>query len=241
MSKKKVEPVSDLRVLDVKKPKPNWVSVNENLMSAPLNLLIFSQPASGKTAFLVSMVYRFYRNVFDEIYWFSPTLKLDNTLAMNVATDETIIKVSDADELEKIDMYLREIMESQQKKLDEGEELEHILVVLDDCLSFVNNGTMLKRLCSVYRHLKISIIISVQKMRMVNNTLRSCCSDVLSFAVPNKKQKEAFIEEYGSMFPDIEKHFEDCTKEKYNWIRMDFRNMALYHGSPEGITKIYQK
>jgi hypothetical protein len=240
MSKKKVEPVLDLRVLDVRKPKPNWISVNENLPSAPFNLLIISPPASGKTAILVSMVYRFYKNVFDEIYWFSPTLKLDNTLALNVREDETIIKVSDADELEKIDMYLREIMEAQQAKLDEGEDLDHVLVVLDDCLSFVNNGNMLKRLCSVYRHLKISIIVSIQKMRMLNNTLRTCCSDVISFAIPNKKQRDVFFEEY-DMFPDMEQYFETCTKEKYNWIRMDFRNMALYHGSPQGITKIYQK
>lgn len=239
MSKKKIEPITDLRVLDVKKPKPNWVSVNENLPAASHALLIISPPASGKTALLVSWVYRFYRNVFEEIYWFSPTLKLDNTLALNVREDETIFKVSDADELEKIDMYLREIMESQQKKLDEGEDLDHILVVLDDCLSFVN-GNMLKRLCSVYRHLKISIIISIQKMRMLNNTLRTCCSDVISFAIPNKKQRDVFFEEY-DMFPSIETYFEECTKEKYNWIRMDFRNMALYHGSPQGIVKIYQK
>jgi hypothetical protein len=75
---------------------------------------------------------------------------------------------------------------------------------------------------------------------MLNNTLRTCCSDVISFSIPNKKQRDVFFEEY-DMFPDMEQHFEDSTKEKYNWIRMDFRNMALYHGSPQGITKIYQK
>jgi hypothetical protein len=229
----------DLVILDVNKPKANFIQPHANLMPVPSITLFISPPASGKTLLLVNMIYRFYEGVFDEIYWCSPTLNLDNTLDSSVKKDETIIKISDADDLENISKIIKFIVESQKEKLDKGEELEDILIVLDDCISFVNGKELLK-LCTMYRHLRISVFISIQKMKLLNNTIRSCASNVITFNIPNKKQREMFFEEF-SVFPDIETYYEDCTNEKYNWMRMDLRNMAIYHGGPEGIKLVYQK
>lgn len=229
----------DLRVLDVNKPKSNFIQVHPNLMSVPNFTLIISPPASGKTLLLVNMVYRFFGDVYDEIYWCSPTLTHDNTLDSSIKKDETIIKISEAEDLQNINKIIKFIIESQKEKLDAGEEIENILLVLDDCISFVNGKELLK-LATMYRHLRISVWVSIQKMKLLNNTIRACASDVISFQIPNKKQRDAFFEEF-NVFPNIEDYYEECTDEKYNWMRMDLRNMKIYHGSPDGIEKIYEK
>lgn len=229
----------DLKVLDVNKPKSNFIEVHPNLMSVPNFTLFISPPASGKTLLLVNMVYRFYGGVYDEIYWCSPTLTHDNTLDSSVKKDETIIKISEADDLANINKIIKYIIESQKEKLEKGEEIENILLVLDDCISFVN-GTELLKLATMYRHLRISVWISIQKMKLLNNTIRACASDVITFSIPNKKQRDAFMEEF-NIFPNIEEFYDECCDEKYNWMRMDLRNMKIFHGSPDGIEKIYEK
>jgi hypothetical protein len=229
----------DLVILDVNKPKNNFIQPHPNLMPVPSITLFISPPASGKTLLLVNFIYRFYEGIFDEIYWCSPTLNLDNTLDSSIKRDETVIKISDAEDLENISKIIKYIVDSQKEKLDKGEELEDILIVLDDCISFVNGKELLK-LCTMYRHLRISVFISIQKMKLLNNTIRSCASNVITFNIPNRKQREAFLEEF-DIFADIEKYYNECTSEKYNWMRLDLRNMAVFHGGPTGIKLVYQK
>lgn len=229
----------DLKVLDVNKPKSNFIEVHPNLMSVPNFTLFISPPASGKTLLLVNMVYRFYEGIFSEIYWCSPTLTHDNTLDSSVKKDETIIKISEAEDLQNINKIIKYIIESQKEKLEKGEEIENILLVLDDCISFVNGKELLK-LATMYRHLRISVWVSIQKMKLLNNTIRACASDVITFQIPNKKQRDAFMEEF-NIFPNIEDFYDECCDQKYNWMRMDLRNMKIFHGSPDGIEKIYEK
>jgi len=229
----------DLKVLDVNKPKSNFIEVHPNLMSVPNFTLFISPPASGKTLLLVNMVYRFYGGIYDEIYWCSPTLTHDNTLDSSVKKDETIIKISEAEDLQNINKIIKYIIESQKEKLEKGEEIENILLVLDDCISFVNGKELLK-LATMYRHLRISVWVSIQKMKLLNNTIRACASDVITFQIPNKKQRDAFMEEF-NIFPNIEEFYDECCDQKYNWMRMDLRNMKIFHGSPDGIEKIYEK
>lgn len=238
---KKVKELTDedLKVLDVNKPKSNFIEVHPNLMSVPNFTLFISPPASGKTLLLVNMVYRFYGGVYDEIYWCSPTLTHDNTLDSSIKRDETIIKISEAEDLENINKIIKFIIESQKEKLEKGEEIENILLVLDDCISFVNGKELLK-LATMYRHLRISVWISIQKLKLLNNTIRACASDVITFTISNKKQRDAFMEEF-NIFPNIEEFYDECCSEKYNWMRMDLRNMKIFHGSPDGIEKIYEK
>jgi hypothetical protein len=238
-NKKEIPQVTDLRILDVKKPKSNWVSVNDMLPAIPSCVLFISPPASGKTLLLINWVYRMYAGVFDEIWWCSPTINLDNTAKTSVNIDETINKITDPDDLENLDHIITNIIETQKKKLEDGEDLDEVLLILDDCLAFVNKKALLN-LCTQYRHLRITVWISIQKMKMLNNTLRTCASDIISFAIPNRKQRDMFFEEYDS-FPDVEKYYEESTKVKYNYMRMNLRDMKIYHGSPDGIKMIYEK
>lgn len=236
--------VDDLRVLDVKKKRANQIIVHPDLWEHPSFLLIVSPPKSGKTLLLISAVYRWFNKVFDEpneIWWCSPTFNLDNTLSV-VKDDETIFKISDHEDLENIDKIIKSLIDKQLKSIDEGEQPKEILLILDDMGAYINKSKELNRLATIYRHVRISCWISIQKLRgMLNNTLRTCCSDVITFNLPNIKQKTALFEEIGSVFPDFENYYHEATKEKYHFMRMDLRNMKIYKGGPNGFTLLYEK
>jgi len=237
--KKEIKQVTDLRILDVKKPKSNWIEVSPMLPAVPNCTLFISPPASGKTLLLLNWYYRFYQGVFDEVWWCSPTINLDNTAKTSVHVDESIHKITEPEDLESLDHIIKNIIETQKEKINEGEDVDEVLLILDDCLSFVNSRALLD-LCTRYRHLRITIWISIQKMKMLNNTLRTCASDVITFAIPNLTQRRMFYEEY-NVFPDIERYYEECTSQKYNWMRMNLRDMKIYHGGPEGVKEVYSK
>lgn len=233
MSKLKDE---DLKILDVKKPKENYIVVHENLPLIPSFLVIIASPSSGKGVLLVNFLYRFYKDIFDSIYWCSPTLNVDNTMKSSLAKDETVIKVSDSEDLRNIDKIIKFIIEEQEQKYNDGEELENVLLVLDDCISFVKNKE-LEKLCTVYRHLKITIWISIQKMRLLTTTLRTCASDTIVFEL-SKNQLKQFLEEYDT-YGNIEQFYDKCCTKPFNWMRL--KKGDIWHGSPEGIVKVYDK
>ena len=239
MSKSKTLKDKDLMILDVNKPRSDFIEIHKNLPLIPAIVLFISPPASGKSLLLLNFIYRFYTDIFNEVYWFSPTLNLDNTLDTSVKKDETIIKICEAKDLLQINSFLKIIVETQEKLEKENKKLENILVVLDDCVSFINGKSLLET-CTVFRHLRITLWISIQKMKLLNNTIRTCATDVITFEIPNQKQKAYFFEEFGC-FPDIEKYYEICTKEKYNWMRLRMKPREIFHGGPNGIVKIWDR
>lgn len=238
MSKKKIEPITDLSVRDVKKPASNYLIVNDNLPLVPFNLILYGVPSSGKGVWTVSAIYSFYKNVFDEIYWFSSTIQTDNTFANNVARDETIIKI-DGEDLENIDMFIKNIVEEQKARKEAEEELPEILIVLDDCLTFCNAKSILN-LCTSYRHMRISIIISIQRLKSLSTVIRQCMSNIIAFGIPNSIQKKKFVEEFDS-FPEIEKHLEEATAKPFHYLHLDLKRMKLFHGGPDGMELKYSK
>jgi len=226
----------DLKILDVKKPADNYIHIHDNLPQIPNVSCFISPPSSGKGILMINFLYRFYKDIFDTIYWFSPTLPLDNSLKSSVAIDETIIKISDHDDLKNIDKFIKMITDEQKEKYESGEKLENILVVLDDCINFVNNKSLFE-LCTMYRHYKITVWISIQKMKMLNNTIRSCASDIFTFQISNKQLK-SFLEEYDDI-DNLEHYYKLCTAKRFHWMRLN--KNRIYHGSPDFIKLVYDK
>lgn len=239
MSKKKIEPITDLSVRDVKKPASNYLVVHDNLPLVPFCLVLYGVPSSGKGVWLVNALYSFYKNVFDEVYWFSSTVHVDNTMANNVAKDETIVKINEPDDLANIDMFIRNIIDEQKARKEAEEELPEILIVLDDCVSFANAKSILQ-LCTSYRHNRISVIISIQRLKSLSTVIRQCMSNIIAFGIPNSIQKKKFVEEFDS-FPDIERHLEEATEKPFHYLHLDLKRMKLFHGGPSGMELKYSK
>jgi len=227
----------DLKILDVNKPKDNYICVHENLPLVPSLVCLISPPSSGKSILLVNWVYRFYKDIFTGgIYWCSPTLNLDNSLESSVKKDETIVKITEADDLKNLTKFINILCEEQKQKIEEGEQLEEILIILDDCISFINSKSLYE-LCTMYRHYRITVWISIQKMKLLNPTIRSCASDIITFEISNKQLK-LFLDEFDN-YNNIEHFYNKCCSERFNWLRLN--KGCIYHGSPDGIIKVYDK
>ena len=89
----------------------------------------------------------------------------------------------------------------------------------------------------MYRHYRITVWISIQKMKLLNNTIRSCASDIITFEISNKQLK-TFLEEFDN-YNNVEYFYNKCCNERFNWLRLSKGN--IYHGSPDFILKVYDK
>ena len=209
-----------LKVLPVKRLKQQEKKkLNEYLQQPPFMLSIVAPPRSGKSNLIMNLIYNdnFYRDCFEDIYVFSPTVNLDETLH-KLNEDDTVIKIT---EVKEMDSYIDEIIKQQ----NEDEDRKDILIVLDDCLGHI--GESLTNLSTRYRHYKISIIISIQSFRSIPLIIRNCTSEYIIFKSNNKKELDKYMQELGNGFENFATRYEQATREKYSFVVLDLRKMQM--------------
>lgn len=113
MDKSKID---SLEILPIKKDKKdNKIQFPEPIPNDPFTLCFISPTNSGKTVVIVNLIYRFYKKYFDEIIYISPTVHIDETLENNVNKDDEITKIYEDDDLQNIDIMLKEIITEQKE------------------------------------------------------------------------------------------------------------------------------
>lgn len=221
--------------LDILPPKKSnkkleFPQIPYPLQQPAFTLEIIAPTKSGKSVmilnYLKNVLMGYSDNVFDEIYYISPTLPLDATLKA-VNDDETIIKITEDEDLENLDDILKELMKSQREKDDD--EREHILIVLDDMIDYLKSSKMLGNLTTKNRHLKISLIIVSQVFNAIPVKARKNGTAYIFSNIYNQKDMNDINEEIGSNFPDFMDYYKEATKDKYNFLYCDMREMSLHH------------
>lgn len=217
-----------MTILPVKKMKQETkVKVNEPLQKPPFTMILCAPTASGKSNVVTNLLknVNFYKNVFPLIYYISPTVEDDKTL-LSIAKDDTIIKVTDDDDLDNLDNILNEIVKSQ--KEEKAEDREQCLVVLDDCIEYLKESKKVNNLPSLSRHSDLSFMITSQVYNAIPARCRKNATSYLIFHINNKKDLDDINHEIGSNFPDFMKYYKIATEEPYNFLYVDMRKMALY-------------
>jgi hypothetical protein len=221
--------------LDILPPKKSnkkleFPQIPYPLQQPPFTLEIIAPTKSGKSVmilnYLKNVLMGYSDNVFDEVYYISPTLPLDSTLKA-VNDDETIIKITDDEDLENLDDILKDIMKSQREKDDD--EREHVLIVLDDMIDYLKKSKVLGNLTTKNRHLKISLIIVSQVFNSIPVKARKNGTCYIFSNIYNQKDLNDINEEIGSNFPDFMDYYKEATKDKYNFLYCDMREMSLHH------------
>tara|TARA_R100000789_G_scaffold99989_2_gene108259 strand:- start:59 stop:751 length:693 start_codon:yes stop_codon:yes gene_type:complete len=190
------------------------------LPKPPFLLIIQAPVRLGKSCLIMNLIYRWYKKVFDEIIFVSPTVKNDKTLKV-LYKDDDIIKIDEDLDNGAIDDIIDNLIE-EQNDLDDDER-EHKLLVLDDCLGFLKQK--LAYLCSRFRHYKISICISSQSFRSIPLICRVNSSAYILFRTHNKKELSKLDEEFSGNFPNFLELYEKATKEKYSFLYLDNENI----------------
>lgn len=234
----------DLRVLKIKSCKEEIRPLNKelhpHLPRSPMLLLFVAPPKSGKSCLLMNMLFNSnYYNKYDSkkdefyfhtVYMVSPSQEFDKTTRECLKKAETeLISISNPDDIKMIGHVLEDIMSSQKKLKDDGEELKHILVILDDCIGYFDES--LSQICTKYRHWQINIWISSQQYRKIPLLIRNCSQGIVIFKLNNSKEIEKITDEWGEAYTtpaNFESILRHATEKKYDFLFMDNENLKLY-------------
>lgn len=220
-----------LKILPVKKvDTQKTFNINPILLEPPYTQLLIAPTKSGKSVLIVNLLLNinFYKDVYDEIYFISPTVFIDHTLK-SIAEDEEIIKIHEDEDLDKIDIILKDIIEKQKKIKMKDNDCPHILIVLDDMISYFKNNTLLDKTPAISRHFNISFIISTQSYVGTPTKLRKNTASYVIFKLYNNNDLKSFYDEVGSQFKDFMENYDIATNDKYNFLYVNHRDMKLYH------------
>ncbi len=149
---------------------------------------------------------------------------------------DNVIQIDDEDTLNRLDIFLKEIMDDQMKRLDEDDpktgkkkDMQRILIILDDCLGYLNTNNALPNICTRYRHYNMSFIITSQSFRRLPLVIRNCANQVVFFKMNNEQELEKLFEEYGSAYHNnFIQIAKKITSEKYNFVYLNHDDLKLY-------------
>tara|TARA_R110002072_G_scaffold155457_2_gene305761 strand:+ start:7275 stop:8024 length:750 start_codon:yes stop_codon:yes gene_type:complete len=185
------------------------------------NLILMGATNCGKTCFINNLIlskdcWGGKENAFDEIYFFSPSVNLDDSCRF---IKEHFITFD-----EYKDEYLEEILEKQKEK--DSEEMDKILIVIDDAVGTISKNTksLINKFSSRYRHFNSNLIFSVQSWRSLSPVIRVNAGYMAIFRVPNIKELEKINEEVGGIFRDrLITMYIDATNEDYGFLYLNLR------------------
>jgi len=220
-----------LNILQVKnknnEDEKRFKDIDYRLPKPPFLGVINGTVRCGKSTLLMNLIYNdsFFKNVFDEVIFISPTCLNDMTLT-HLRDDDEITKI--CDNLHDIDLILKSLVEIQKQKIDRKNN--HMLVILDDMLGYIKPRSYLAFLCTRYRHFKISLIISSQSFRSIPNVVRTNASFYIIFSTTNNKEMEKQNEEFDGLFPNFKTLLKKATDKPYQFLYLDLKKVRAFIG-----------
>ena len=187
---------------------------------------------AGKTVVLVAMSLRLYRGAFERIYVFSPSVHIDSTWVSVKDYIEKDLKVDGSKETLFFDTWdnatVQEIVDTQKRVIEESKkqkikQLYGILVVVDDFADdpkvVHSGGSVLNSFYTRGRHLQISCLCSVQKLRLVSPTIRVNAQFMLIWRLRNRLELQSLLEEISAVYDikTLEKMYQVATDDPYSF------------------------
>ena len=233
-----------LDILKVKDPKSKINKLDEklhpHLPRHAFLMLLIAPPRSGKSALIANLLANpsFYNALeyWQEVFYVSPTQSFDKTTMHYLSKLDNVIQIDDDNTLRNLDLFLKEIMDGQMKRLEQTDrktgkplEMERLLIVLDDMLGYLNSNDALPNICTRYRHYNMSFIITSQSFRRLPLTIRNCANQIVFFKMNNEQELEKIMDEYGGSyhnnFINIAK---SITSKKYDFVYLNHDELKLY-------------
>ena len=157
------------------------------------------------------MILNIYKDCFDRIYIFSPSIDVDKTWVPVKDYIEKSLKIDPKKEAIYFDHYdhdaLENIITAQHKiaehmKQQNYTKIFQILIVIDDFAddpTFSRHSKLLHALFTRGRHSMISTIVSTQKYRAISKIIRVNATNLYIFRLRNYQDLEAWIDEVSAI------------------------------------------
>jgi hypothetical protein len=183
-----------------------------HLPKVPIRGALVGGSGSGKSRAMVSMLLHQYRGCFSRIYVFSPSVDIDmtwepvkryveNDLKVNLDKEPCFFDEWEPERLGKIIDEQYKLIEFQKKK--GYKRLFSICVVVDDWADRVdlmhNNANLLSRLFFRGRHLQISTLVSVQRLKSIASAIRANLQFLMVWRLRSYTELESLLEELSAI------------------------------------------
>jgi hypothetical protein len=237
----------------VQRPKGNEIHVlgkpsetfpcpyGEPLPDLPSNFLLVSQSGGGKTVVLLDLLLIRYRGMFERIWFFSPSIKLDPQYApirkhLESMTDQEKepLMFEDLDQaaLGRILADQRAIVEECRKR---KQKPPSVAICLDDLADRGDllakrsgggaGGSWMNTLFTRGRHMHISVFLTTQKLNLISTVIRCNVRCMCVWRLRNHKEIESLCEEMSGVYDakTVLELYRRATEEPYSFlfIRLD--------------------
>ena len=204
MSKPDIKPIS-IKQFETKQSKYDQVQ------KLPVRGILLGPSGAGKGVLLQNMILDIYRDCFERVYIFSPSINVDHTWLpvksyldnkINLSEDEPPLYYDtyDPENLQAIIDTQRKIVEHQKTK--KSNKLFSILVIVDDHAddpSFSRSSKLLHSLFTRGRHSQISSLVSTQKFAALSPLIRVNADSLYVFRLRNYQDLAMFLEEVSAI------------------------------------------
>jgi len=214
----------------------------EMVSELPTRALIVAPSNSGKSVLLQNIILDIYRNCFERIYIFSPSIHIDtvwrpvieyctNTLKQHESDKEHFyFDTFDQSEFKQIITTQAKIVKHMKDR--SMKKIYSVAIIIDD---FLDNQKFLKRTSDLDmlflrgRHFYISTFISIQKYKGVSQVIRLNINDMYLFKLRNYADLEAFLEEFAALADKktLEKIYRMATDELYGFLYVKLGSKSI--------------
>ena len=204
MSKPDIKPIS-IKQFETKQSKYDQVQ------KLPVRGILLGPSGSGKGVLLQNMILDIYRDCFERVYIFSPSINVDHTWLPVKSYLDNKISLSEDEPSLYYDTYdpesLQAIIDTQRKivehqKTKRSNKLFSILIIVDDFAddpSFSRNSKLLHSLYVRGRHSQISTLVSTQKFAALSPLIRVNACSLYVFRLRNYQDLNTFLDEVSAI------------------------------------------
>ena len=204
MSKPDIKPIS-IKQYEVKQSK------YEQAQKLPVRGILLAPSGGGKGVLLQNMILDIYRDCFERVYIFSPSINVDHTWLPVKSYLDNKISLSEDEPSLYYDTYdpesLQAIIDTQRKivehqKTKRSNKLFSILIIVDDFAddpSFSRNSKLLHSLYVRGRHSQISTLVSTQKFAALSPLIRVNACSLYVFRLRNYQDLNTFLDEVSAI------------------------------------------
>jgi len=201
---------------------------DDNMYIPPLGsgVVISGKSGSGKSTLLANLMNdkRFYKGHFDKVFIFSPTANGDDVQkSLNIDKKYVFTDLEEAPEI------LEVILNTQQKKLDDGEadKVDQYAIIFDDVIGDVKfmNSTSFTRCFYQVRHVNCTTFLCTQHFKRVPRVCRLQANFIFFFQ-GSQSEVETVVEEFSPpMYSrrEFRQLVHDATKEDYSFLTINMK------------------
>lgn len=195
-------------------------SWNEIFDGSNFSMLIAGSSGSGKTQLLKQILKQSQRH-YDYFVVLCPSLEFSGDYT-DFEENKKFTTFSEYDPA-----VINEVMETQADIIKRHGKIRcpKVVLILDDCLEFLKQHSLIEKVFFKGRHINISPIVLVQKLKGVSTILRVNTRYAIFFRAGNSNELEHFLEAYTGKREraKIENELIEWFKQLYSFLFCDFK------------------